>query len=125
MRDIIPRLEEGFQPWPQVVRIVLLQGASCDGPAQAIEVIQDADGDISPIADDQLKELLLLDEGHRMHGTNTPNHTDSLARTPDALGPNPDEQARIRSVLRAPSHLDGATVAHLTQGLYGQRRAEG
>ena len=42
----------------------------------------------------------------------------------DAVGPDPDERARIRGVLRTPSRLDVATVAHLTQGLYGQRHAE-
>ena len=50
-----------------------------------------------------------------------PSHL--LCRDP-ASGPDPDERARIRGVLRAPSHLDGATVTYLTQGLYGQRHAE-
>jgi hypothetical protein len=42
----------------------------------------------------------------------------------DAVGPDPDERARMRGVLGAPSRLDAATVAHLTQGLSGQRHAE-
>ena len=67
---------------------------------------------------------LLIGEAHRMHDSNTADHTEALAVTLDALGPDPDEQARIRGVVHAPSRLDGATVAHLTQGLYGQRHAE-
>lgn len=39
-------------------------------------------------------------------------------------GPDPDEQERIHGVLLKPSRLDEVTVAHLTQGLYGQRHAE-
>jgi hypothetical protein len=42
----------------------------------------------------------------------------------EASGPDPDEQERVHGVLQAPSRLDAATVAHLTQGLYGQRHAE-
>lgn len=49
---------------------------------------------------------------------------EQLAETIDAHGSNPDEQARVRSVLCSPSHLDGATIEYLTQGLYGQRHAE-
>jgi tetratricopeptide (TPR) repeat protein len=37
---------------------------------------------------------------------------------------DPDAQARVRGVVDAPSRLDRATVAHLTQALYGQRHAE-
>jgi tetratricopeptide (TPR) repeat protein len=37
---------------------------------------------------------------------------------------DPDEQARIRGILIAPSRLDAAAVSHLTQALYGQRHAE-
>lgn len=37
---------------------------------------------------------------------------------------DPDEQARVRGVVQAPSHLDGATVEHLTRALYAQRHAE-
>lgn len=37
---------------------------------------------------------------------------------------NPEQQERIRGVINAPSRLDGATVGHLTQALYGQRHAE-
>jgi tetratricopeptide (TPR) repeat protein len=64
-----------------------------------------------------------IGEDSSMNGATTAEHTESLAVTLDAHGPDPDEQARIRSVLRAPSHLDTATVTYLTQGLYGQRHA--
>jgi tetratricopeptide (TPR) repeat protein len=37
---------------------------------------------------------------------------------------DPDEKARIRGVINAPSRLDGATITHLAQGLSGQRHAE-
>ncbi|WP_432833547.1 hypothetical protein [Dactylosporangium sp. CA-092794] len=45
-------------------------------------------------------------------------------RLPDASGVDPDEQDRVRGVFRAPSRLDGATVEHLSRGLYAQRHAE-
>lgn len=38
--------------------------------------------------------------------------------------PDPDERERVRGVLLEPSRLDEATVAHLTQALYGLRHAE-
>jgi tetratricopeptide (TPR) repeat protein len=37
---------------------------------------------------------------------------------------DPDEQTRVRSVVHTPSHLDKATVEHLTRALYAQRHAE-
>lgn len=37
---------------------------------------------------------------------------------------DPDGRARVHGVLLKPSRLDGPTVTHLTQALYGQRRAE-
>ena len=49
---------------------------------------------------------------------------DAMTTSLDAPGPDPDERARIRGVLLQPSRLDEATVAHLTQALYGQRHAE-
>lgn len=67
---------------------------------------------------------LLIGEAHRMHDTNTADRAEPFAGPLDASGPDPDEQARIRGVLHASSRLDGATVAHLTQALYGQRHAE-
>ena len=67
---------------------------------------------------------VLVGEEHSMQDTNTAERSEGLAETLDASGPDPDEQARIRGVLRAPSHLDEATVTYLTQGLYGQRHAE-
>lgn len=53
-----------------------------------------------------------------------PSRFSAMAVSLDASGPDPDERERIRGVLHVPSRLDGATVAHLTQGLYGQRHAE-
>lgn len=53
-----------------------------------------------------------------------PTPPDAMTTSLDASGPDSDEQARIRGVLKVPSRLDGTTVAHLTQGLYGQRHAE-
>jgi tetratricopeptide (TPR) repeat protein len=47
-----------------------------------------------------------------------------LIQTLDSYGSDIDEQARLRSVVAAPSHLDAATVTYLTQGLYGNRHAE-
>jgi hypothetical protein len=61
------------------------------------------------------------------HATDTaslPAPPDAMTTSLDASGPDPDEQARIRGVLHTPSRLDAATVAHLTEGLYGHRRAE-
>jgi len=49
---------------------------------------------------------------------------DAMTTSLDASGPDPDERARIHGVLLQSSRLDEATVAHLTQGLYGQRHAE-
>lgn len=49
---------------------------------------------------------------------------EGMMTSPDESGPDPDEQARIRDALVKPSRLDEATVAHLTQALYGQRHAE-
>jgi tetratricopeptide (TPR) repeat protein len=49
---------------------------------------------------------------------------DAITTSFDASGPDPDERNRIRGVLLQPSRLDEATVAHLTQALYGQRHAE-
>jgi tetratricopeptide (TPR) repeat protein len=37
---------------------------------------------------------------------------------------DPDEQARIRGVIHAPSRLDAVTVTNLTRALYAQRHAE-
>lgn len=54
----------------------------------------------------------------------SPSRLSAMAASLDASGPDPDERERIRGVLQVPSRLDGATVAHLTQGLYGQRHAE-
>jgi tetratricopeptide (TPR) repeat protein len=62
-------------------------------------------------------------EDSSMNDATMAERPEPLAATLDAHGPNPDEQARMRSVLRAPSHLDAATVTYLTQGLYGQRHA--
>lgn len=67
---------------------------------------------------------LYVGEEPSMHAANTVGNSDSLTESLDAHGPDSDEQARIRGVLRAPSHLDTATVTYLTQGLYGQRHAE-
>jgi tetratricopeptide (TPR) repeat protein len=49
---------------------------------------------------------------------------DAVTASLGASGADPDERARLRGVLLQPSRLDEATVAHLTQALYGQRHAE-
>jgi tetratricopeptide (TPR) repeat protein len=49
---------------------------------------------------------------------------DAVTASLDTPGPDPDERERVRGVLLAPSRLDAATVANLTQVLYGQRHAE-
>lgn len=49
---------------------------------------------------------------------------DAVTASIGAAEPDPDERERVRSVLLEPSRLDGATVANLTQVLYGQRHAE-
>jgi transcriptional regulator with XRE-family HTH domain len=49
---------------------------------------------------------------------------DVMTTSLDVSRPDPDERARISGVLLQPSRLDEATVAHLTQGLYGLRHAE-
>jgi hypothetical protein len=61
---------------------------------------------------------------HAVGNDPLPAPPDAMTASLDAAGPDPDEQARIRGVLRAPSRLDAATVTHLTQALYGQRHAE-
>ena len=92
-------------------------------PQSAIQRALDSTLDAAPDRA-KAKFALLVGEEIQAHNTNTPDDADLLTATPDALGPNPDEQARIRGVLRTPSRLDGKTVAHLTQGLYGNRHAE-
>jgi tetratricopeptide (TPR) repeat protein len=49
---------------------------------------------------------------------------DAMTEALIASEPDPDERARVHGVLKAPSRLDAATVANLTQVLYGQRHAE-
>jgi hypothetical protein len=72
-------------------------------------------------ASDRAKAQSALFVGDSMHD---PPDAGQLPETIDAHGLDPDEQARMRSVIHAPSHLDSATVAYLTQGLYGQRHAD-
>jgi tetratricopeptide (TPR) repeat protein len=69
---------------------------------------------------------VLVDEvnSHAPDADHSPVPPDPMIASLDAMGPDPDEQTRIRGVLHAPARLDEATIAHLTQGLYGHRHAE-
>lgn len=72
----------------------------------------------------QFAALVNEPNGCTVEAEKPPVSADFAQASLDLLGSNPDERARIRSVLLRPSRLDEATVAHLTHALYGQRHAE-
>ena len=66
---------------------------------------------------------MLVGESHAQDGEAN-GRVQPFAGSLDIAEIDPDEQARVRSVVHTPSHLDGATVEHLTRALYAQRHAE-
>jgi hypothetical protein len=66
---------------------------------------------------------MLMGEAHT-NNSDAAGHVEPFTGSLEISGIDPDEQARVRGVLHAPSRPDAATVAHLTQALYGQRHAE-